>query len=248
MRRGGLLSACLLILFLIFSGSLAADEVTEQIESRVIESFDDEGASPWVVQGSKFSTVEETDNGTVKYPRFQYVEQWPEALFRTQPEGADLMSLGVRAKFDRQGYNTIELIPVEEDENGELKARNINIPGRAKAIDLWVWGSQHDLNLKIFLMDFNGTVHVIDMGSLNYTGWKNLQARIPGYINQSVRQRPSLRPLSLVKLVVTTGPTAKVDDFFVYFDHIKVLTDLHENPFDGEALANPEYVEELWGQ
>ena len=35
--------------------------------------------------------------------------------------------------------------------------------------------------------------------------------------------------------------------FHFYLDHIKVLTDMFETPFDGEGLASPEFVSEIWG-
>jgi len=37
-----------------------------------------------------------------------------------------------------------------------------------------------------------------------------------------------------------------VDNFQIYFDQIKVLTDTFESLFDGDELADTERVQELW--
>ena len=70
--------------------------------------------------------------------------------------------------------------------------------------------------------------------------------QIPSWIPQEVRYVPQYKGLELVKIVLWTRPYEKVDRFFVYFDEIKVTTDVFEQPFDGELLANPERVEQLW--
>jgi len=43
-------------------------------------------------------------------------------------------------------------------------------------------------------------------------------------------------------------PTERVDNFFIYFNQLKVLTDTFETLFDGNDLADPVRVQELWGQ
>jgi hypothetical protein len=50
----------------------------------------------------------------------------------------------------------------------------------------------------------------------------------------------------LVKFVLWTKPHERVDDFYVYFDQVKIFSDMFESPFDGGDLADPEQVEKLW--
>jgi hypothetical protein len=73
-----------------------------------------------------------------------------------------------------------------------------------------------------------------------------LRVRIPNSISQSKRILPKLAGLSFVKFRIWTTPTEKVDDFYVYFDQFKVLTDTFETFFDGDELADPERVQQLW--
>lgn len=278
MRRGGLLLTFLVALvFLILAGPVFADTATQNLMSKVIESFDNPedpeaaewDSSEWIVRGSKFRTIikeQEGDEVTIidEWPKKAYVETWPEALFGVNKEERDLKVLGVNGRFDRQGYNYIELIPAIRNEEGDLVPRRpavindegdivpgneITLPGRTKAIDLWVWGSNYDYYLEVHVRDFKGIVHVLPLGNLNYTGWKNLKVDIPNYIPQEggyVTAGGYLKELQLVKLVLWTRPEENVRDFYVYFDQIKTLTDMFVSRFDGDDLANQEKIQEIW--
>jgi hypothetical protein len=84
------------------------------------------------------------------------------------------------------------------------------------------------------------------VGNINFLGWKNLRVMIPANIPQTKKSIPSIAPLTFVKFRVWTQPTARVDNFYIYFDHLKVLTDTFESLYDGDELANPARVNELW--
>jgi hypothetical protein len=84
------------------------------------------------------------------------------------------------------------------------------------------------------------------MGGIGHTGWKNLRAMIPNNIHQSKRILPRYAGLHFVKFRIWTQPTEKVGDFYIYFKQFKVLTDTFETLYDGDELADPERVQELW--
>jgi hypothetical protein len=240
MKRGVMLFLCLLVLVILAPSMLVAQERTENLVSHVLESFDpEERTTEWLVTGSKFVTE--------GFPKQVYVDAWPEALHGANREGAELQALGAHFKFDRQGYNYIEFIPVTQNDEGETVINPIPIPGRAKQIDLWAWGSNFDYYLEAHIMDPRGVVHVLQLGDLAYTGWKNLRAHIPGYIPQDRKFAPFFLGLELVKVVLWTKPQEAVNDAYFYLDHIKVLTDVFVYRFDGDALTDPERVEEIWG-
>jgi hypothetical protein len=218
---------------------LTADEVTESLESRILESFDpDTRATEWVVRGSKFVTE--------GYPRQTYASAWPSALHGINREGKDYQVLGVNAQFDRQGYNYLEFIPVKEGDDGELVHNPLEIPGRVKSLDFWVWGSQYDYYFEVDIQDFSGVVWTLNLGNINFTGWRNLRVEIPNYIPQSAIYIPYLKSLKFVKLKMWTRPSERVNNFFIYIDQIKVLSDLFESGFDGDDLTWPEKTETIW--
>ena len=268
MRRSGLFTLSL-ILFFLAAGLSFSDEVTVNLQSFIVETFDNPNAEDkdlreadlrnwpnehrWAIRGSKFSTVGQDENGNeVAFPRMAYIRSFPENLYRREPEGRTLRVLGIHGRFDRLGYNSIEIFPVQtgrgSDGSEQLVPKNILFPGRVRNLDLWVWGSNFDYYLEVHVMDFRGIVHVLPLGSIKYRGWKNLTVNIPNYIPQSVVYAPALRGLQLVKFVMWTRPTEKVDDFYLYFDEIKVLTDTFETQWDGEGLGNPRIIQELWSE
>ena len=248
MRLGRLLGIGLVAVLLIPMALTAQQQATTNYQSIVIEDFDSPEDSRWTVRASKF-----VGDG---YPQQAYVNEWPAALYRREPEGRTLQALGVQAAFTRHGYNFLEFIPVEENEDGEEVPRAIPVPGRVGNMDVWVWGSNFDYYMDVHLRDYRGMTHVVKLGNINYRGWRNLRIEIPTWIPQTARYTAELRngeftsdlrSLELTKIVLWTRPSEKVNGFFVYLDEIKVETDMYREPFDGEDLRNPEYVQELWG-
>jgi hypothetical protein len=249
----------LTLLIVLPFGTAFADETTNRLESRVIEAFDGPGDAfyedgsddlvTWRVFGSKFVT-----DG---YPEMIYASKtWPIDLHGVSPEDADTLgTLGIHARFNRKGYNQIDIIPgVGEGENWQSKP--LPLPGRVQLLDFWVWGSEYDYTIEFYFMDYEGRQYRMVpvrsddkryAGSINFTGWKNMYIEIPGYIRQAQKYKPSHKTLSLTKITIATHPEEKVDDFYFYIDHIKVLSDFQETFYDGYDLANPERVEEIWG-
>ncbi len=234
-------STCLLIisLLLFISAFVFSDEVTVNYTSKVIESFDNPNARPWIVRGSKFATE--------GYPKMTYANAWPEALFGRNKDKKDLKCLGIHGKFNRKAYNYIEIIPAKKDKDGNLVPSPIQLPGRVKAIDLWVWGSNHDYYLEVHLRDYQGIEHVLRLGSLNYAGWRDLMVTIPSSIPQSRRYLPRRMSLQLTKFVMWTKPTEDVSDFYLYLDQVKILTDTFESRYDGDNLVEPDVIKKIWG-
>jgi len=210
---------------------------TLNLVSIILDDFDTPQENNWIVVGSKFATP--------GFPKVAFPTAWPEALHGANREGIDYRVLGIWGKFDRQGFNYIEVIPDIRDEEGNFTG--IPIPGIVQMLDLWVWGSMHDFYMEVHLMDQRGFIHVLDLGTIMHTGWQNLRVSIPGRISQGRRQVPHAAPLSLMKFVIWTRPWERVDNFYVYLDQIKVLTDMFVTRFDGDDLANPENVQRIWG-
>ena len=241
MRKGSILIICLTVLFLLVLPSVMADSATENLESKILESFDPENrTTDWLVVGSKFITE--------GFPKQTYTGAWPEALYGSNTEGRDLQVLGINVKWDRMGYNNIEIIPVKEGEDGNTVPNPIPIPGRAQRLDLWVWCSDFDYYLEIHLRDTKGVIHVLHMGELAKIGWNNFSTNIPGRISQTGQYVPFLKSLELVKFVLWTKPDENVSNYYVYFDQIKILTDIFVTRFDGDSLTRQENVEKIWGE
>jgi len=265
MKQGSFRAVRLIIFMLVMFGlatfAVFSDENTIDYQSIILESFDGNSAHEWTFGGknysydfewkadaSKFATTIDNES----YPKLSYIPSWPMALFGTNKNGKDdLKSLGIWGKFDRRGYNWIDVYPIKAGTGGEgdeAEPFEIPIPGRISYLDMWVWGSNLNYYLEAYFRDYQGVVYNLYMGSLAYEGWKNLRVRIPTNIPQSKRVLPRLAGLTFVKFRVWTTPVERVDNFYVYFDQMKVLTDTFESLFDGDELADPEQVQQLWDQ
>ncbi|QQO07393.1 flagellar filament outer layer protein FlaA [Breznakiella homolactica] len=243
MKHGSFRVACLIFLACIAAVSAFGDEKTIVLESIVLESFDGDSDYDWRLDASKFATKSDEET----FPKLAYVPAWPTAVFGNNRDGKDLKSLGIWGRFDRRGYNWIDVYPVAKDGGDDAAAAEIPIPGRVQIMDVWVWGSNFDYYIEAYVRDYQGVVHTIDMGSIAHEGWKNLRIPIPNNIPQAKRLLPRLESLSFVKFRIWTRPTERVDNFYIYLDQFKILTDIFETMFDGDALTDPEFIQDSWG-
>lgn len=198
----------------------------EDIRSVVIDDFENNDNN-WQASASRF-----TDE---QFPKVKFgIEGAPIALTASAAGEENKYVMGVRAAFTRKGYNKIWVYPEEV----------LVIPGHAKKLDMWVWGANYHYTLYAHLMDYRGIVHKLPLGSLHFMGWRNLSVAIPKQIPQTVRYLPMEKPLSLVRFEIWTEPTERVDDYIIYFDHLKILTDMYKQRFDGDELADQS--DEIW--
>ena len=243
MRPGlrAFLGTMLALAFFLPAALVMGDEITTSITSKNIATWDDPAvAGNWIVQGSRFATQ--------GFPQMAIVKTWPEGLYGKKAEGKNLAALGIHGRFDRKSYNTIEIIPAAKDSAGKLQPTTLPLPGRAQSIDCWVWGSNYNYTLDVYIRDYQGIDHVLHLGSLLFAGWKHLSAPISGAIPQSRIYIPRYAGLELTKMVITTAPDEKVDDFYFFIDELNELTDLSAVRFDGEDLADPDTLNNLWQQ
>jgi hypothetical protein len=239
MKHGSFKAVCLILMALAAS-VVFGDDNTVNMESIVLETFDGDSDYEWGVAASKFAT--KTDDES--FPKLTYVGASPTAL--RQSQDVEHKSLGVWGKFDRRGYNWVDIYPVAKDGGDVVEPVEIPLPGRVSALDLWIWGSNLNYYIEVYVRDYNGVVYTLNLGNINFLGWKNLKLTIPANIPQSRKTIPSLASLTFVKFRVWTLPTARVDNFYIYFDHLKVLTDTFESRYDGEELGDPNRVNEFW--
>ena len=229
---------------------------TISYESVILESFngDDDAPYIWRTDASRYvsnirdangETVRDSNGNTAKYPITSYVDAWPVAVFGYRTGNQNIKSFGIRGQFDRMGYNWIDLYPtLADDPDG--KPTEIPIPGQVVNLDMWIWGSNLRYYVEVFLRDYRGVVHTLRLGDISYPGWRNLSVNVPNHIVQTRRTIPSYASLSFVKFRIWTQPSEKVDNFYIYFKQLKALTNTFRDLFDGNELADPDYVDRLW--
>jgi hypothetical protein len=251
MKQGCFRVVCLILLVCVAAVPGFSDELTVNSESFIIETFDGDTAHEWSIAGKTRSydfswQLEGNRFITEGYPKINYVSAWPQALFGFNRQGNDYKALGVLGNFQRPGYNWIDIYPTAANADGEEEAFEIPLPGRIQFLDLWIWGSNYNFYLDAYVRDYQGVVHVLRMGDLAYKGWKNLRVNIPSHVRQAKRILPNYAGLQFVKFRIWTRPNELLGDFYVYIDQFKVLTDTFESFYDGDDLADPDHVQELW--
>jgi hypothetical protein len=147
-------------------------------------------------------------------------------LYPEEEKGKTRKSLGFKCGFLHRGYNWVEFYPPGV----------IELPGKSKQIQIWVCGMKYNYTLEIYVEDYRGMIHKIEMGSLYFSGWRSLTRDLPSYIPQEEENYPKDRPLRITKIVVRADPYERIDRFYVYFDQIKVITDVYSEQFDGLEL------------
>jgi hypothetical protein len=246
MKHGSFKIICLIIWACIMvSPGLSADEITNSFESRILESFNGDSDSKYIWKADASRFITKTEEAT--YPILAYVDAWPVAVFGYNRSGdtPPLKSFGINGRFDRTGYNWIDIYPVlaDDQDGGPFE---IPIPGRVRNFDMWIWGANLKYYIEIYVRDYRGVVHGIKLGDISHTGWKNLQVNLPSHIIQSRRTLPAYAGLRFVKFRIWTQPVERVDNFYIYFKQFKILTDMFDPLFDGNDLADPDHVQKLW--
>ncbi|MCX7633844.1 MAG: flagellar filament outer layer protein FlaA [Turneriella sp.] len=153
---------------------------------------------------------------------------------------------GLRFKFIYPGNNVVVLLPPpskkvyrvldELDHNNKPKIQEIpgiKLPGKVRALSLWVLGRGNDYTLEAWVQDWKGSTHILKFGSVNFVGWRPLVAKVPENVPQDIDTYPQTKNLVLTKLVLRSRPTANTEKVVIFFDSIKVLTDMYDVHFDG---------------
>ncbi len=228
-----------LILALAFCVPAVAQPSTRAVETIVIDNFDtpDNMDWTWDVQASRFITK--------GYPVIKSFEGIPNSLrpYHKDSDGKAQV-LGVKVTFDRKGDNWFEVFP--KDSSGTV--HEIPFVGTVTRVDFWVWGANYNYQLELLLRDANGVVHSLDCGNMLFDGWKNIIVNVPGWISQHSRLRDGRKNLTFIGWRVRSAANEAVDNFTIYFDQLKYVTNTLSNIYDGYDLREADFGDKADGQ
>ena len=239
MKQGVVLTVFVLM-FTIVCIPLAAQDSGVNYQTYMVEDFDSPESSEitWNGIGSKFITE--------GYPVLKYFDGMPNALRVMQSDTEQQYKfLGVQFKFNRKGDNWVDIYPTKGSGEGDSAAAPYEIPlkGIVQRLDLWVWGAGYAYDLEILLRDCNGRIHTLPVATLNYYGWRNLAVTIPSNIQQRSRYLSQTKNMSFVAFRIRTQPTENVDDFYIFFDELKALTNTRLASYDGFELEKAQFAD-----
>ena len=136
--------------------------------------------------------------------------------------------LGVKVAFTQRGYSHFSLTP----------PRPVKIPGITKAVTLWVCGRSFKHRLYLNILDYKGGKRVLDMGLLDFVGWKKLSIAIPASIEQDNYNNTEWRGISFTGFVVKCNPSESSGVYYVYFDELRAVTDIYNEEYRDEDNMN----------
>lgn len=149
-----------------------------------------------------------------------------------EEEISDKRTYGVKVEFFRRGINSFFITP----------SQPLAIDGVAKTLSVWVAGRNQNHTLTVLVRDFFGNNFELYMGSLAFTGWRQLVAAVPpspdgkrGIVQDSAyfNSRPGL---SVVGFRVDCDPEAAFGTYYIYFDDLRAISDMYafenRDPFD----------------
>ena len=168
--------------------------------------------------------------------------------------------MGINFQFRYPGSNSISIEPPFEVDwkertpvltydqtlRKEVNERGLQLPGRIRAISMWVHGRGFPYTLEVWIKDYKGEVHILKKEPVNFIGWQPITFDVPIYIPQTADTYPVTRVVKLIRIVLRettyiSGERARTassntTNAYIFFDQIKVLSDMYEVYFDRQEL------------
>lgn len=227
MKKGLKVFVNLALLFVLCIPAFSQPSSKSQ-ETFLIDNFDAETEWSWTVNASRFVAE--------GYPKISYFNGIPNSLKVLTKSDVEPKVLGVKVAYNRKGDNWMEVFPVKDGQNYEIP-----LIGNVQQIDFWAWGANYLYYLEVLIRDADGRVHVLPAGNMRFNGWKNMIVSIPGWINQHSRLRSGPENLSFVGFRVRSDAAEYVDDYTIYFDNVKYMTNSLSYIYDGYELKDSDF-------
>ncbi len=196
---------------------IGIESAEQRIKEVSIDKFETEGT--WA---SKISA----DEGVIKARLFDGNPKNKKPI--PAEEGLEIPDnkvLGVKVSYYRRGYNSFEV----------YATKALPVEGIAKTASVWVVGRSYPHTLKLIVEDFWGKRFELYVGKLNHSGWKLMTVAIPpqnsagktGIIQKDYHYGTSMG-LKIVGFRVECDPEDAYGHYYIYFDDLRVVSDLYE--------------------
>jgi hypothetical protein len=131
-------------------------------------------------------------------------------------EESDKFVLGTKVSFYRRGVASFGIRPV----------RPVPIEGITKTISLWVAGRNTNHVLELVVSDHFGNKAFINMGKMNFLGWKKVTVTIPPNIVQRNYHYNNKMGILVEGFNIQCNIDETYGNFYIYFDDLRAVTDL----------------------
>ena len=168
---------------------------------------------------------EDADTWSVSMPVDQGIIQSmsrrgkPSEVAETDPNDGtkNVYTLGVKVMFNQRGYARYTVAP----------PKPIKVPGITKALTVWVTGRNFKHRLFVHIYDYKGSLMVLDMGLLDFSGWRKRFIPIPTRIEQDNYHNTEWRGISIAGFSVETDPAESYGVLYMYLDELRAISDIY---------------------
>ncbi len=207
------------------AASIGVDTAQQKLQEVSISKFEDSGF--WRV----YMPI---DQGVIESRRFEGSPNDKQPLPEEEAVGIatpDEFVLGVKASFFRRGNSEIFIQPI----------RPLQVPGITKTISVWAVGRNFNHRLYIVVGDYFGNVNMLEMGTLNFSGWKQLTTAVPPTLVQRDFHYNDRMGVQILGFMIQPALMETYGTYYVYFDGLRALTDLF-----AEESRDPDDMLDSW--
>lgn len=205
--------------------NLGTDTAQQNLQEISITRFEDPGF--WDVHIP-------IDAGIITHRRLQGEPSGKEPIPAEEEAGIEVVDeyvIGVKASYFKRGATTISIEP----------SRPLEVPGIVKTLSVWVVGRNFNHRLNVVIADHFGNRMVLPMGTLNFSGWKQLTVAVPPGIRQRSAHYNQQTGLQVLGFVIEPDITETFGTYYVYFDDMRAVTDLF-----AEESRDPDDMVDSW--
>ena len=205
--------------------NLGVDTAQQNLQEISITRFEDPGF--WDVHIP-------IDAGVITHRRLQGEPADKQPIEAEQEAGLEITDeyvLGVKTAFFKRGATTISIEP----------SRPLAVPGIVKTLSVWVVGRNFNHRLSVVVSDYFGNRMVLNMGTLNFSGWKKLTVAVPPGIRQRSAHYHTETGLQILGFVIEPAMMEAFGTYYVYLDDMRAVTDLF-----AEESRDPDDMVDSW--
>lgn len=206
-------------------GQIGIDTAQQELKEVSVSKMEDAGM--WTTQMS-------SDKGLVTVRRIEGSPIDKEPIPAEEEIGfseEDKYVLGVKIQFYKRGMTEVAIQP----------AHPMPVEGITKTVSLWAIGRNTNHRLKLIISDYFGNRAEINMGKLNFSGWKKLTVAIPSNILQRDYHYNNKMGIKIEGFRLECEPEETYGTYYLYLDDIRATTDLFS-----ENNRDPDDIQDAW--
>ena len=189
---------------------IGIDSAQQKLQEVSVSKFEDAGL--WY-------GIMAADEGVIQLRRFEGSPLDKEPLEGEVAAGIqepDDNVLGAKVSFYRRSLSTFSIRPV----------RPLPIEGITKTISVWVAGRNTNHVLQLEISDHFGNVAFINMGKLNFVGWKKITVSVPPTIKQRDYHYNNKMGITVQGFNILCDLDETYGTYYLYLDDMRAVTDL----------------------